>query len=359
MHANVLENRRPVSHTLASALLGLAACGGPGSVGSSSFNPAETAAATTSSTAGTPVDVSSGDAAADSSSGEMGSGPVLDVGDEPPDTANPDASVGCSKADFIFLVEDSAELEQEQAILAANIPGFVDTLQNDLTEIKSLHIGVVPTGPYEFDPEPPICDTLGATITRTEGRGSSNAECGPFEGGGRFMTEDDDLAESLGCALRPGIGGSIWQRPMDSLRRALSDEMNQPGACNEGFIRDDALLVIVIIAAIDDFNISQGNTNSGSAGGPIEWVQDVIAHKGREENVAVVSIVPTVPPNACDGILDPKDPEFYSPADRLITFTRAFTHGLVGDICAPDFSDVLGEAITSIEAACMDFVPEG
>ncbi|MGH1340315.1 MAG: hypothetical protein ACRBN8_02095 [Nannocystales bacterium] len=351
-----------LSYTLAAVGL-CAGCTGSGSLGSGSFGAADTEGEGEESEVTTGV-VSSGEASstAQVDTSETGEGRVLlDVGGgQPPDTADPDAGIGCSKADILFVVDDSPSMASSQSTLVGSIPGFVDTLRTDLDEISSLHVGVVSTGAFNVEsPDPPECDTLGALVTAPGGANSSNTDCGPFVSGGRYMTEDDDLTEALSCALLLGTSGSTWQRPIDSARNAIAPALNAAGACNDGFIRDDALLVIVLITDIDDFNISQGMTNSGSMGGPVEWVQDVVDRKGREEHVAVVSVVPTVPPNACDGLLDPKDPEFFSPADRIIAFTRAFTHGVVGDICEPDFSAVLGDAIDSIEAACMDFVPEG
>ena len=44
-------------------------------------------------------------------------------------------------------------------------------------------------------------------------------------------------------------------------------------------------------------------------------------------------------------------------APRLRTFTELFTHGFLGDVCAPSYGPIFSEAIDVVEAACEDFAP--
>ncbi len=286
---------------------------------------------------------------------------LLDVAS--PDSADPDAQVGCNKADILFVIDQSGSMQEEQAGLVASVPGFIDTMLTQVENIQSLHIGVVSTGEFGFNSangnDSGVCELGGALVTQTYGPDSSNAICGPYGNGKAFMTDQDDLDTALPCAIQLGTGGSIRENHLDWTRAALSEELNAPGACNDGFLRDDALLILVIISDEDDINLSGGTIPSGSAGGPFEWFQDLQAIKGLETNVAVLSIVPLPAPSACDALLDPKDSGFYFVADRLIAFTEQFTYGDVGDICAPEFSTFFADSVATIDAACEDFVPEG
>lgn len=40
---------------------------------------------------------------------------------------------------------------------------------------------------------------------------------------------------------------SPWELPMNSMLHAIGPELVAPGACNEGFLCDDAMLVVAII----------------------------------------------------------------------------------------------------------------
>ena len=44
-----------------------------------------------------------------------------------------------------------------------------------------------------------------------------------------------------------GAGGDGYERPMNAMEAAVRGDHAGPGQCNEGFLREDALLVLVII----------------------------------------------------------------------------------------------------------------
>ena len=75
----------------------------------------------------------------------------------------------------------------------------------------------------------------------------------------------------------------------------------QYGACNEDFIRQDALLVLVIITDEDDDPPSP--VGGGTPGKPEEWFDAVVGYKGGiASNVVVLTLVGTdglEHPNVC------------------------------------------------------------
>lgn len=294
--------------------------------------------------------------AAESGATSDGTGdPIFDVGSMP--DGGPPVTPGCDKVDFLFVIDNSESMADEQDSLVASVPGFIAGIESTLSEVEGFHVGVISTDEYARNPEE--CRELGALITQTGGEGSSNMVCGPFAEGGRYMTEADDFDHAFACTAAIGIAGDGNERTVDALLAALSVDANAPGACNEGFIRDDALLVVVLITdEEDDHEMLAGLQIAGSQGHPPDWYQALLDRKGVPENVAILSLVGHDKPNAC--------PDFQwdgfdgaEIATRLIALTEMFDNGFVGDICAPDYDAFFSEAVAVVQTACDGFIPQG
>src|SRR5690606_30732265 len=128
--------------------------------------------------------------------------------------AGPSEAAPCVKVDLLFVIDNSGSMEDEQANLIAGFPAFVNEIQKELADAESLHIGVVSTDEYEYNDA--VCaDVLGALVTQTGGEHSSNAPCGPYVSGKRFMTEMDNLPQRFACAGQVGTDGDGDERPID------------------------------------------------------------------------------------------------------------------------------------------------
>lgn len=273
-----------------------------------------------------------------------------------------DEAESCQKVDLLFVIDNSGSMADEQTNLVNSFPAFIDEIQTQLADTDGYHVGVVSSDAYLFNQGCPI---EGAMVTATGGTGSSNAVCGPYSTGQRYMTEADDLAQTFACAARVGTEGDGNERPMLTMQRALSPELNGPGGCNEGFLRDDALLVIVIITDEEDDFEAPGCAppQPGSGGDPQAWFDAVVASKGGlESNVVVLALVgpPGPDPAACPaldkctgGIIGAEV------AARITQFTELFTNGFVGQVCAPSYASFFQEAVGVIKSACDDFEPIG
>ena len=157
----------------------------------------------------------------------------------------------CAAVDILVVVDDSASMADNQVSLAASFPGFVDKLRERLAFSRSFHVGVVTSDDYWHNAAG--CQNIGDLVTQTGGPESSNADCAPFQEGHRFMTErEPDLLASFSCAARVGSTGADDEKVMRALLNAVSAEKNAPGGCNEGFLRQDSLLVILILTDEDD-----------------------------------------------------------------------------------------------------------
>jgi hypothetical protein len=312
-------------------------------------------------------------------SGESGDGDTgddgasLDTGDPPKLDAASDETgmaeagdeveeIGCEKVDLLFVIDNSGSMADEQSNLVNSVPSFISEIQTQLADTESYHVGVITTDEYEYNQGG--CEKEGALVIATGGSDSSDAICGPYADGHAFMTENDDLDVAFPCAALVGTDGDGNERPMQTLKAALSPSMNGPGHCNEGFLRDDALLVVVIITdEEDDHEVDGCNQMAwpGSNGEPPQWFAGVVGAKGGvEENIVVLALVgppgpePAVCPSLdkCDGGVEGAEV-----AERVTSFTKMFTNGIVGRICEPDYGSFFAEAVGVIETACDNFEP--
>ena len=275
------------------------------------------------------------------------SGSLFDVGG-PPSTGG-DASPpekGCSKIDFVFIVDNSLSMEDDQANLVANFPALIQGIESTLTEVDDYHVGVVATDAYGWNA--PSCRVMGGLVTQTGGDASSNQVCGPFAEGHNYMTEQDDLAQAFACAAQLGVGGFGAEAPMDALGAVVRGDSAGPGGCNEGFLRDDALLVAVVIT--DEWDGPGDPEILTSQGTPQDWYDRVVAAKHFPENAAVVTLV-----NYAGGPCPPSEPVY--DGQRLVEFTNFFgPTGFVGGICDA-FGPTFEQAVGLIDEACSNFQP--
>jgi hypothetical protein len=249
---------------------------------------------------------------------------------------------GCTKVDLLFVVDNSGSMANEQDNLAASVPGFVAAIEARLALEEQWHVGVITTDPYVHN-SPPCSAVLGALVDRVRGPTPQQPQsCGPFAEG-RYLSGADDLGAGVECVMRVGVYGSPEERVGDAIVAALAPELRAPGACNAGFFRDDALLVLVIITDEDDFH---------SAGEPQDWANAVLDLKlGHSTNATVLGLLPRPSPNQCDGPT--------SEALRLRSFVESFTFAHLGDVCAPSYAGDFAAALDTIDAACDAFVRPG
>ena len=126
--------------------------------------------------------------------------------------------------------------------------------------------------------------------------------------------------------------------------RAVSPELTAPDACNEGFLRDDAILVITIITDEPDLV---------SPDDPPAWIDAIITAKnGDETAVVMLGLLPDAdtPAPLCN------EPEG---APRLAELLAGFSSSTRASVCEPDYSPFLTEAVDVIASTCADFTPPG
>jgi hypothetical protein len=271
---------------------------------------------------------------------------------------------GCEKIDFVFVVDNSVSMENEQAQLVAAFPGFISTIESTVNAGSDHHIMVVDTDEWGrcntanpwtgIDPGSDTCNayiqnttfeecdrTLGAGVVHPAGKFTDNTVC-PFPAGRRYLASGDaDVAATFACAAKVGVAGHSAERPMDALLAALQPGINAAGGCNDGFLRDDALLVVTFIS--DDLNYED-------AGDPQSWFDAVVAAKnGDEEAVAVVGFTPAFA--ECAGGSGTIKGEHWK------ELVEKFTFQLHAPVCSGDYAAAFAEAVQIVDESCDQFQP--
>ncbi len=276
----------------------------------------------------------------------------FDVLEGSPEGAEEGEEDSCQKVDILFVIDNSGSMADEQAALINSFQGFVSGIQSQLEDADSYHVGVVTSDSYGGNENG--CQSIGSLVTQTSGEDSSNSVCSPFSSGKRFMDDTEPaLSEKFACVAQVGSSGDGDERQAAALIEAISPQKGAQGECNEGFIREDALLVLVLITDEDDKEEEClpffGCLPGGSPGSPAQWADAIYAAKdGVPSNVVLLSIIGT-DGNTCgaDG------------SGRLAALSNFFANSSIGDICAPSYTSFFTDAIAIIETACDEFVFPG
>ena len=308
----------------------------------------------------------------------------LDVA--PPATTR-GAPQGCEKVDFLFVIDNSGSMQDEQQALVDSFAGFIATIQDTLMA-QDYHLMAIDTdseplgfsditcnadgctctpspqccfavcdddGPVSFldptDCDGSVCDSYVLPTGCEVELGAGKAEdpvfdsCG-LQDGMRFMTDSQpDLVETFACAALVGAGGDGAERPIEALTAALTGQ-TAAGGCHEGFLRDDAILVVTVITDEDDHD---------SPGSAAAWRDAIVQAKGDTETAVVVLGLlgdTDVRGGTCSGA-EAED------ATKLRTFIELFTHGSWASVCEPTYDAFFAAAVAEIDITCDEFEPEG
>ncbi|WAS90465.1 hypothetical protein [Nannocystis punicea] len=283
-------------------------------------------------------------------------GTIPDGGDGPPP--------GCKgKVDFLFTISSAKTMEDQQDKLKASFPGFVATLESQFADFD-YHIlstntfgswnlpwcegctdlcAQTPDFPCNASLEP--CDSVqGAGVTFPRGDNATNQRCDLAIDRRYFASGQPDPAGAFQCIASLGTNGGA--QVAEATVKALADDMNAPGGCNEGFLRPDALLVVVAI---------QDTFDQDSEGTAKDWKDALVDAKGGDADAVVLLVISS----------DVDDPDSLCGYTGTITEheLRTWTelmqpNSLFGSVCAKDYVSFFETAATMIQSQCDVFVPQ-
>lgn len=200
------------------------------------------------------------------------------------------------RVDVLWVVDDSGSMHDEQVALSTNFPTFFEFFDGSGLDY---HIGVVST---DMD------------ASRRRGR-LVDVE------GERFIHADTpDAARVFDGMAMLGTRGSATERGLDATWVAL--EAERDGA-NEGFLRADSSLHIVVVSDESDYSVQIT---------PEELASYLVGLRADPDQVTFSSIVSPRP--TC--------PTASTPGDDYVAVTEQ-VGGITWSICTDDWSDVLGQ----------------
>jgi hypothetical protein len=207
------------------------------------------------------------------------------------------------------------------------------------------------------------CTTPGEECDVVLGAGRDDdldgSDCG-LHGGHRYIVDGQpSLAAAFDCIGRTGVEGDGYERQAEAILAAIG-ELSQPGACNAGFLRDDAVLVVTIVSDEEDDPNDGNDGDENSPGDPQDWYDAIVAAKhGDPSAVVVLGLVgdTDLPMATCGPITDVSGAE---PAPRLRELVEMFgDRGIWASVCSPDYAPFFAQAVELIDTACDEFEPPG
>lgn len=222
-----------------------------------------------------------------------------------------------NQIDILWVVDDSKSMAEEQEALADGFSDFIASIEESNTDFN---LGVISTS---FD--------------------SDDADRGSLIGDPAVITADTPSYEAeFQQRVLLGTEGSDKEKGLAAGAFALSSVM-QAGA-NEGFLRDDAFLLVVFVTdeddcsddgLLDDFGPGACYDQSDRLVPVTDLVQDYWEVKGPSQLFTGGIIGPTAGEADAQGCGDS-----VAPGHRYREFL-GYTGGTEGSICASDFGDIL------------------
>lgn len=298
-------------------------------------------------------DGDAGDGDGDAGDGDTTGGIKLDTLDD--SDGRPCIEVGCKKVDLLFALDGSASMTAEINALTAEgaFLDIVSTLENLNCGGIDYRIGVTGDNdngwiiPNNWVSPNPWFDS---------------DELTPLDISVHFQAAAMKVASSGGAPL--------------GCEHVLSSAVGLLDGDTSGFLRDDALLVLVFVTDVDDYGAYDqlgGNTcgiGCGTPGQPVQALQDTLVALKGGDTAGLATIVVAGDPMVNAGVNICGQPQSCGApiqafhAERLYEFAmlQGGMNGFTADICAGPAAvpeAVQAALADNIDLACQEFEPEG
>lgn len=292
--------------------------------------------------------------------------PPADAGIPParPDAGFVEPTGACAEAapiDLLLVLDDSASMEEEQALLVGALPGLVRELVEppdddldghpDWLPVPSLHVGIITTNLGAAGYPVPTCEggiagpshgDDGLLRTRSTRAGCEVAYPPVLSFGAG--DDVDAFVQDLGCIASVGTDGCGYEQPLEAMLRALSPRAptsyTGPGyepptfwdgsyghgdVANAGLVRDDSLLAVIVVTDEEDCSVQDTGLfdpastaytadlnlrcfSYPAAQHPIErYVAGLTALRADRPDLLALAVIAGVPPDATVPLPTPAD----------------------------------------------------
>jgi hypothetical protein len=250
-------------------------------------------------------------------------------------SGNGESFASCKHIDVVIAVDNSSSMSEEKSALRdIAFPGFANALINVAGGLDDFRVGVLDA-----------CNRPASFHTRGMG-GACN-----FQGGNPWIdSSSSSVVNEFKCvgdidsSAMQCSGNNDDEQPTTAATEALEPTWMGAGKANEGFMRDDALLVVVAITDEDEQPVPGADAQ--------EIYDRLVAVKGDVNKMVFLGIGGA---SACDGAYGSA-----KHATKLEAVTNKFIgaqRGVFWDLCQGNLDQGLTQALGVIESACQDFGP--
>jgi hypothetical protein len=171
----------------------------------------------------------------------------------------------------------------QQANLERNFPTFMSTLLNMSGGMPNIHVAVISSDMGAGDGSIAGCDSTGGKNGIFQYTPRGTCVTSPLSPGATYLSNVNgvanytgDISAAFSCIAALGESGCGFENQFKAILRALGADGASPPAENQGFLRRDALLAIIMVTNEDDcsarpdvalYDVSS-NTNLASQLGP-------------------------------------------------------------------------------------------
>jgi hypothetical protein len=179
--------------------------------------------------------------------------------------------------DLLFMVDNSSSMKNSQDNLRQNFPTFMTRLQQP-PGLPNIHVAVVSSDMGAYNPGDPTaigkCSSSSSpgyagnngVFQYSVGPAAAGCTATGLDAGATFISDiggvrnyTGNLEDVFSCIAALGENGCGFEHQFASVLRALgADDLGAPPAENQGFLRDDAYLVVVFITNEDDCSAPPG-----------------------------------------------------------------------------------------------------
>jgi len=171
--------------------------------------------------------------------------------------------------DVLFLIDDSSSMKVMQDKLIASFPTFMSRLQ-DPPGLPDIHIAVVSSDMGAGDGSIPGCNATNGKNGVFQYSPHSPCTFTSLDPGATYIANAGGTANYSGnvgdvfaCIAALGETGCSFEHQFAAITRALGiDGLGAAPADNQGFLRPDAILAVVLLTNEDDCSASLGASTS-------------------------------------------------------------------------------------------------
>jgi len=270
---------------------------------------------------------------------DSGGTPKFDI--PPSDTGgtNPEGGGdGCEKVDVVFAVDNSGSMQEEIEELQGPVfDSFPDALLAVNGGLLDFQLAVI-----DACNDPPYFHNHG-----------DSGDCNFANGANYMVSSNAALEAEYACVMEltpsgyEGMAdGCSGSNDDEQPANTAADAVSLAGAQNAGFLRDDAILLVVAMTDEDEKPL------------PVQSAQEVankiIDAAGGIDNVVFLGIAGA---SDCDGPYGSADDAAF-----LREITQVFVdanRGLFWDLCGGNLEQAFQSVVDVVDVACMEFEPEG